>query len=429
MYEKMEEVLQIIHKEFISLNIEEVEDTTKLLKETLIKLTEYMREEDKIFRKIFNGFYFGGSFYHNLKVKKPDEFDIDILFVLPKCETCRVKNCRCISIRSSHNPEYLIFTMEENCCTAVYRKFCRNGYMQTNLIYNWMKSLVYKALNRLKAERAIYSFLEDYVFRDKEIMFYTECAPALKICVEGKFGMVYIDIAAAFKLNQMYWPGPDEGYRQNSTSKKYFSIVPMSPQGMTNYWRPSFQAQEKEIIAKKERLKPALRLLKMMRNNLNHKISSYMLKTLILEEANKYEWKDESLSDTFMILLEKYIDCLHQKRISYFWVRETNLLEGLKFDTLLNHHNEIKKLYKKIQREYTTNPTVVAEVILKKGSEEYNKFIEIRNHPKGLRTLCSNLSLLGIYDNDDDSSSYNLENDFTSFMEAITRWNHFGRVV
>lgn len=45
-------------------------------------------------------------------------------------------------------------------------------------------------------------------------------------------------------------------------SQEYFSIVPFSPKGFNNYWRPSFQEQEKEIILGKERLKPALRLLK-----------------------------------------------------------------------------------------------------------------------------------------------------------------------
>lgn len=45
---------------------------------------EKMRSLDKLFDNLFRTKYYGGSYYDNLKISKPCEYDLDILLNLPK---------------------------------------------------------------------------------------------------------------------------------------------------------------------------------------------------------------------------------------------------------------------------------------------------------------------------------------------------------
>ncbi|XP_030754675.1 cyclic GMP-AMP synthase-like isoform X2 [Sitophilus oryzae] len=371
MYYVMDEVLQLINKNFVSLDNEDIKGTNRLLHTTLNKMVEYMKE-DPIFKLLYIDNYFGGSFYDKLKVEKPDEFDIDFVFSLPECETCKIKKCRCITLKTSNTTGFLCFKIKKNCCTPVYKNFVRNGYMQTNLIFNWIKSLIMKAISKVNAEQK-----RNNSRRKTHVSLYSECAPAVKICIKNKKYKFHIDLAPAFQFDQSYWP--KGGFKKNPSSTEQFSVVPMSPRDQYDYWRPSFQAQEKKIIANKERMKPALRLLKKMKSNRTHQISSYALKTLIMEEADNVEWSEMSLGESFMLLLEKYIDALQDGHIWYYWNTKVNLLGYLKKKTVQNHLNEILKIYCKVIQEYEDNPIVIAELILKKDSKEYRKFINLWN--------------------------------------------------
>lgn len=43
-----------------------------------------MKAENETFKNLFEGIFYGGSYYDGLKVEKPEEFDIDLKMVLPK---------------------------------------------------------------------------------------------------------------------------------------------------------------------------------------------------------------------------------------------------------------------------------------------------------------------------------------------------------
>ncbi|XP_050307921.1 cyclic GMP-AMP synthase-like receptor [Anthonomus grandis grandis] len=377
-YKELEEPLKLIHKKFVSLDEREVRETKPLVRQVLVLLVTYMKEADDIFRELFYGLYFGGSFYHNLKIQNPDEFDIDFLLALPKCSECKILNCKCVEVEPGHVAGFLKFSLKRRFSPKFYEKFCLKGKVQSNLVFNWIKSLVCKALYRFKTEKHRIGTNDFWaVTPTTEISLYTECQPAVKICIKKGQKIIYADLAAAFRLDEHYWPGKSKsnsGFRSNPTNVKQFSIVPFCPKGCNGYWRPSFQAQEKLIISGKQTLKPALRLVKIMKSNLNHSVSSYVLKTLILQEADTFDWKNVCISDAFMFLLKKYVQCLKQGRVEYYWHKDVNLLDYMKKTTITNHCNEVVKLYLKIENGSKLNPLVAAEVILKQSSD-YQIFI------------------------------------------------------
>lgn len=381
-----ENVLQLINQKFVTLNTSEVAHNNKLLKTALELIINIMRKEDPLFQTLYKEIYYGGSYFDDLKVGKPDEFDLDLLLELPKiCQTHKSKICECITVVSSNKPGFFWFKIQKDYFKP-FNKFIRDGYVQTDLVLSWLQSLVTKALNKIP-------YL-DYSYTTPS--YNSQSGPALTLRLYGNFGEVNVDLVPAFKLSAAQWP--TMGYRANpSTRKANFFIVPKKARGIDKaerYWRASFQDQEKELINQKYRLKPALRLLKKLRTNLGHcSISSYALKTIVMWELNSFDW-NKSLTFVFLNLLEKYRDCLNNKRIPYYWNSGGNLLDGIHTDTLTNHCNEITRKINRFKLNCITNSTEIAKIILKEHSEEYNLFLDFidDNHQYYLSSGSGNTS-------------------------------------
>ncbi|CAG9772613.1 unnamed protein product [Ceutorhynchus assimilis] len=370
-YKNMEQILQNINRNYIQLKTEEVKHNNEILKSTLERMIEIMKALDPLFEIIYQKPFFGGSFYDDLKVGKPDEFKIDLVMVFSKivCQKHKTKKCGCVVAKPSNKPGFFWFKVNENFYQPL-NKFIVDEYMRTDLILFWMQSLVTRALNLIRSEcSSLYKADVEY----KPPGHFSQSVSAIKLRLYGKFGHMNVDLVPAFKFGPDSWP--EQGFRPNPSDKEHdFFIVPEKTSS-ERYWRASFPCQERELLNNKQRLKPALRLLKKMRNNLDHQISSYALKTIVLLELDSgwFNWED-TLADTFMKLLKKYRDCLNEKKIPYYWNKRNNMLDCTNDETLTNHYNEIAKKIRKIDREYMDDPFVIAKVILREGSEEYKEF-------------------------------------------------------
>lgn len=363
-----ENVLQVINSNFVTLKSTTIAYNNEILKKTLTVMIDIMKKKDSLFEKLYEETFYGGSYFDDLKVGEPDEFDLDLMLVLPKsCEFHKTKTCECIEVIPSNKPGFFWFKVAKGYFSA-FDKFIKDGYVQTNKVLEWLQSLVTKTLNSMDE-------VDDFTIPK----FNSQSGPALTLRLFGKFGVMDIDLVPAFKFGSKYWP--QVAYRANPSSEKMdFFIVPKMAKGIDKgerYWRASFQSQERELINGKQRLKPALRLLKKLRNSLGHYlISSYALKTIVLWDVDSFDW-NSSLSSVFLKLLEKYRDCLQAKKILYYWNRSGNLLDGIPADTLTNHCNEITRKINNFKRNCDTNPKEIAKIILRENSEEYKLFIRL----------------------------------------------------
>ncbi|KAF7265413.1 hypothetical protein GWI33_021171 [Rhynchophorus ferrugineus] len=310
-----------------------------------------MKSLDPLFKKLYERNFFGGSYYNGSKVEKPDEFDIDIILVLPKqCDTCRRKNCGCVEITSdkSHSG-WLKFKIKEG--------------------FYWWKGLVTKSLNRI---------------RENDNIRISESGPALIIILPHND--IHVDLVPSFMFSNAEWP---KKFRSNPFASSplqkltTFLLVPKAPcSNRYDLWRASFQEQENELIKGKEKLKPALKLLKKMRSSMNRvQISSYYLKTIVLENVND--------------------------------ITKANLLKNVEPDVIEQHYNQLSKKIDKFKREYECNPLVIAEIILNKSEykdfEKYYKELRCSNqsnydHVQNTQSLNTNVS--GYSESQQDDSSH-----------------------
>ncbi|XP_076258007.1 cyclic GMP-AMP synthase-like receptor isoform X2 [Rhynchophorus ferrugineus] len=379
---ELEEILKIINSKYISINSSKRRENIKKLNVILNELTDIMKSLDPLFKKLYERNFFGGSYYNGSKVEKPDEFDIDIILVLPKqCDTCRRKNCGCVEITSdkSHSG-WLKFKIKEG--------------------FYWWKGLVTKSLNRI---------------RENDNIRISESGPALIIILPHND--IHVDLVPSFMFSNAEWP---KKFRSNPFASSplqkltTFLLVPKAPcSNRYDLWRASFQEQENELIKGKEKLKPALKLLKKMRSSMNRvQISSYYLKTIVLENVNDITSKS-TLTQAFLLYLDKYQDCLYNKKIPYYWYSEANLLKNVEPDVIEQHYNQLSKKIDKFKREYECNPLVIAEIILNKSEykdfEKYYKELRCSNqsnydHVQNTQSLNTNVS--GYSESQQDDSSH-----------------------
>lgn len=64
-----------------------------------------MREDNVLFKSLYRNVFYGGSYFDGLKVGKPEEFDLDLLLVLPKYAKPEITN--------SNLPGYVHLQLQE----------------------------------------------------------------------------------------------------------------------------------------------------------------------------------------------------------------------------------------------------------------------------------------------------------------------------
>ncbi|KAF2896784.1 hypothetical protein ILUMI_09402 [Ignelater luminosus] len=358
-YDHLEHILQRINGDYVRLNEDEKRRNNMVLKVIL-----YHMNKDQLFNSLIRKEFYGGSYYDDLKVSKPNEYDLDLLLHLPPY-TCPV-------ISASEMPGYVKIELEnirnferkkdesDRYPNLALKLLDGDNYLSTTKILAWMESVLTKALNDFNILSKKYHYVKK-LGTTEGVYYFTvrKQGPAFTLKINGLYDQEVIKIDVdlvpcfVFTVDKL----PEDPYRNNQyyMLKNEFFIVPKKPKNAEKdhpkYWRLSFQEQESAIIRDKARLKPALRLIKKLRDSSGHdSIASYYIKTVFLMELINEDpcfW-NRSLSYVFMTMLKKYQKYLEDGDIPYFWNRENNLLCYLHFDTSVNISNSLKSIIKKL---------------------------------------------------------------------------------
>lgn len=115
----------------------------------------------------------------------------------------------------------------------------------------------------------------------------------------------------------------------------------------------------------KNRLKPAWKLLKKLKENLGMtKIVSYHIKILCLlelEKKNKDIWHTKSLEHVFLYLLKVFQKSLQDKKLPFYWQMDDNMYKNIKPETLENYYGRITKVIENIEK----NPKSIGRYLWK----------------------------------------------------------------
>ncbi|KAJ3660807.1 hypothetical protein Zmor_005238 [Zophobas morio] len=344
---------QYANQQYISIDKDDME-TKKFYVERIIRfLIQLMKAESPAFKRLYVDLFGGGSGYEGLKITKPDEFDIDILMRIPEpAAPVLLEN----NIPGYVNLKLEHFQRLQHKYPEVYEVMQDfvddNNYLLTKeMKSSFMQSIFDRVMNTI-SNNTIQVLGSD--FRISRVQ---NLGPAFTLTIEGLNELkISVDLVPCILLDGSQWPG--EGFEPNPyTSPSDFFIVPKSPRRdvphIDRYWRLSFQKQEREIIFDRQWLKPTIRVLKRIRDNFQHRISSYAIKTMFfrelkignptLDDDTPALW---SLPFSYCVvhMLEVYATCLHNSKIPYFWNKKMDLLDDLTPGQKTQYKNDIENM-------------------------------------------------------------------------------------
>ncbi|CAH1169658.1 unnamed protein product [Phaedon cochleariae] len=371
----MDKVFKIVEKNFIALPPEEVEANNLVLNQILDTIISGMKKVNPLFETLFIDKFYGGSYWDGLKVYKPDEYDVHI-----KCSMSAYTD----RLEPSNEPGWvnLKFTRRRNPnkipkkrpkpyygIAGMHVLVNNEDYLDTEKVMLWFHQTLSCALGgekkgkkrhcKLSTSHGVFNLS---FFRHGPAFTFHASGTAEETPVE-----MDIDFVPCFEFpNDQY---PSRGFLPNPYPDKGIFVVCKPVKGSnkgSRYWRISFQDQERELIKGKENLKPALRLMKKMRDKLKHTcIASYFIKNLFLCQIRfqpESFWR-EPLSNVFITMLVYYQNCIANRSIDFYWYAADNLISHIKPEDLENVNNDLLRVISDFQK-HPNGRNVVAKHFL-----------------------------------------------------------------
>ncbi|KAG8194511.1 hypothetical protein JTE90_013263 [Oedothorax gibbosus] len=328
----------------------------EILLRFLSSFIEEMKKHDELFGKLYQKNVYTGSFYSDLRISEPDEFDINLVLKMP---------FKPGDIEINYHPQvpsYAKFHLKNEAAMTVthptlVRKLFKDGYLMPEAVRKWIQSVVDKALQTYKLPHGITRIIP------------SSSGPARTIQLVKPRGIIDIDLVPVIScVMGTKQPGIDG--RVNAKFQPILETFlvpkPYSPSGQApvnrneipRLWRTHFPDAENKLIHDVGCVKPVIKLLKLLRDKENWKIlASYYLKTvvmwMILENNDKTYWKEDKLDLRFIEALKRLAAFVKDRKIPYFFSKKYNLIEKMNENQAFNLYNRITALINYVEKDRT----------------------------------------------------------------------------
>ncbi|XP_071040196.1 cyclic GMP-AMP synthase-like receptor isoform X1 [Parasteatoda tepidariorum] len=331
-----------------------VKENNEVLRDFLDTFVPEMEEVDEIFKCLYRYSYYTGSFYSDLRIYSPDEYDINFVLDMP-----------------FEDHEFRItFQQESNFVT--YRAIpplqesfylFENGFLIPENVRNWFQSVVHKALNSYRPPETIQN------------VYVRETGPARTITIVKNDGETIdvdlVPVIGCMSLN-MSRVKMDKRVKTIVGRNLEAFLIPKSPPSpydrsnighyfdrteVRRLWRCHFPQSERYIIYQKGCAKSVIRLLKLLRDEEEWSVlASYYLKTvvmwMIVENSGTQDfWKENKIVDRFLQALKKLAKYVERRKIPYIFNRNCNLIEKISDQEAYDISNRLNYFIRKINQD------------------------------------------------------------------------------
>ncbi|XP_064481232.1 cyclic GMP-AMP synthase-like receptor isoform X1 [Ornithodoros turicata] len=338
----------------VKLNPDERKRNVKILDTLLVQLCDDLRAKDALFKMLYNRCVYSGSFYEDLKIKSPNEFDINIVFVLPKkglqCELKCLEHDRAFLGCCVDEEQWSKFNCRGTSIDTLFSELEGKHWLDMTKVRRWFQSLLARTNDFVNIEGIVQ-------------VKYSESGPAKTLRILTTSGRIDVDLVPVFEHSSRGWYnvlGTDRRVLE-FMKKKYINIdevamclVPKEHKTLNCplYWRVHFPYIERQLMAGNGCLKPTIRLLKLLRDNLQWSlISSYALKTLVIlramEESDEY-WDKKRHGIVFYETIERLRQALLGPGIPYIYCSKVDLLQSCKPVTRVNYAGHLRGILHEI---------------------------------------------------------------------------------
>lgn len=338
---------------------EEVKEIEERIRSLVDEVSENIGREDPLFKNLVIP---SGSYFEDLKVEGPDEFDFMIcLEHLSKPDVCAVKD---IPLRPVADPGYVDVQVTKESVRRRYntqfqRYISNQGNLKSDVLLKRFKELIEIALRKRKRR------IQEKIAENVQVEF-RKIPITIKVRWKGRKYSNYeiaVDLTLCIKLSGEWPPASDIRRRLNRGHPGYevfeeavrsgYHLV-ASTIGESGKprpcWRLSFSVAEGIVlksIFKNPRLvhKATLKVLKVLRKkhekdlclyeetgvsfNIEWVFHSYVLKTMFLHEWCEFPedsyWSKDRLGERVRGILERIQNSLEDRDIRSFWVPDYKL--------------------------------------------------------------------------------------------------------
>lgn len=303
--------------------------------------------ENEIFNILFADLSLCGSYADNLKVTKPDEFDLVVRLEFPYHDEVYLEEDLVnlgnvwINLVNVIHKVARIHPKKEILLKFLNGITNDSGYLLLDKFQSWFEGLLTRYL--LKIEKQL-------VYDGNRILLrYIKQGPAHTLLVKANFGEISIDIVPGFRFVKSQSISPRSELIQ---SQDKWEAIPKPYNGQSS--NPSFQCSytesERRLLAGRNQFKNALRMMKKFRdmNPALVNLKSYYIKTLFLWHNNSVDpdhWNtcNTTIMDTMFEELEK---ALQKRKLPFFWDERVNLFRFLSQNQINTMYHEVKNARK-----------------------------------------------------------------------------------
>ncbi|EDW01158.1 uncharacterized protein LOC6561120 [Drosophila grimshawi] len=279
------------------------------------------------------GHKLGGSYADNLKIAKPDEFDLLIILKFPvnnliivKKDTRKPGNVtldmtKVLELLQCHPPHKDMYQELKRLVTP-------ENFLLEDKLQSMISGAVTRALSRMSYEINVNG-------KDARIV-YKRCGPAHTMYINEPDIKYSVDFVPAIRLDaEQNILSPEK--REYFKDTRYWEAIPkpMKPFEKDNVsFRASYYEAELAMLKNKYRLKDAVRFMKKFRDshpNMNN-LKSYYIKTLFLWQVTKkpdYYWSmgqlKDILIDMFRELKKSLATSNRNGKLPFFWDPQLDL--------------------------------------------------------------------------------------------------------
>ena len=335
-----------INDNTIKLNKIDRQKSNLIIKWLTSEVVNTLKKNDELFNALFCQIYYSGSYYDGLKIREPDEFDLNFVLSTSKFGD--------ILTLEEGSPGYFKIRFQKlvdliRYGTRIADRFLEEFiepskdyygreayYIIPNKVRKWFATLFETAKNDIPMRIADGSKITKLSTEQN--------GPAFTLKLEiDNVQNVDIDLAVVFPIPTINFQRIPEIWKNIESlrhSKQDAFLVPISAEKYGPEWSLHFPRVEKEIILNKRCAKPVIRFLKQFRDTNKQLVNlkSYVLKTVVMtmiRDHPEYGWEIGSEPHYFLLALEELKRSLEDRRINWMFHNQSNILRTNKSESML----------------------------------------------------------------------------------------------
>ncbi|KAL4704904.1 hypothetical protein ACJJTC_018521, partial [Scirpophaga incertulas] len=269
-------LLEDIYVRYVGLRQEDKPKYYKIFNTILFGLHENMKAADKYYRHYSGAVHYAGSYFDRIRIKKPDEFDMDVVISLPlnynenpmeveKSDiVIKPQEAGYVQLKMGQQFKEMPFKSDWETNQTAYRWADLAFYLQRSEFIYWFQGVVKRALNLFSSDnRGNHVHMvdgEEYEIRT------STAGPAITLKIRKRYPSSFkvdIDLVPVLRLPRARWP-PGPGYARvpERCRSGYWHVAPkpnkhVPPHSVDHArsWRISLHLQEHEMMYNLNNLK------------------------------------------------------------------------------------------------------------------------------------------------------------------------------